>query len=219
MCNEDCIYFSGDVKFTDDEISAPERNGSYNNAGALQFNMYPATTAGVGNALGEFMFFSYHPRLADGQPAVGEHFTYGDGGSGQDVPEAKIAVVFNNGGYTMEGLIPKEALAKTTPAFDFRSGGNIYMCIITITGNVQCIMDCQWFDGETVNVYTLSDKAAGIQPVPEAVPEVIADEPAPEAVAPVVDNSPKTGNSALLVLMFVMAAAIAAKAFRFAKNK
>ena len=141
--------------------------GSYNSGNGVQFNMY-ANRSLSGTTLGELFFFSYHPKTDDGKPYVGEHFTYGTGGAGENVPEAKIAVVMNGHDYTMEGLIPAAGLAKADQAIKIAVGEKIYWNNVIMfsddTGAQGLAVDNEWFNGEFCNEYVLVDTLAGIVP-------------------------------------------------------
>lgn len=159
------IYFLAEVADTTAAASAPASGtGSYNNGDGIQFNIYTSTEL-AGATVGDTLFFSYNPKTADGVAEVGEHFVYGDGGTGGNVPEAKIAVVYNGTAYTMEGLIPKEAFAKLNAPITLGSGSVIHMNSVVMemddAGNQSLIIDNEWFNGALASVYTLVDTAAG----------------------------------------------------------
>ncbi|MCL1792403.1 MAG: hypothetical protein FWG34_00885 [Oscillospiraceae bacterium] len=171
MWADEGIYFSVVSNGNNDPTSVPATGaGSYNAGNGVQFNMYPNRDI-TGATTEEMFFFSYHPKTEGGAPQVGEHFVYGDGGSGQDVPEAKIAAVMNGNDYTMEGLIPAAALAKSQVPIKVASGEKLFwnnVIMFADDGGTQgLIVDNEWFDGAYCNEYTLVDTLAGIGAVEE----------------------------------------------------
>lgn len=193
------IYFVAEVADTTAPASAPAAGtGSYNSGDGIQFNIYTATTI-AGSNVGDCLFFSYHPKTAEGTPAVGEHFVYGTGGAGGEVPEAKVASVMNGNAYTIEGLIPKEAFAKLTAPITLGSGSIIYMNDVVMemddAGTQSLIIDNEWFDGAKANVYTLVDTAAG----PSAA--------APTEASPdTTTTAPQTSDAGMMAVIGLFAA-------------
>lgn len=203
------IYFVAEVNDTTAPASAPASGtGSYNSGDGIQFNIYSATTI-AGSNVGDCLFFSFHPKTAEGTAAVGEHFVYGTGSAGGEVPEAKVASVMNGNAYTIEGLIPKEAFPKLTNALTLGSGAVIYMNNVVMemddAGTQSLIIDNEWFDGSKANVYTLVDTAAG---------------PSPEAPAEETPSAPQTSDAGIMAILGLLAAsAIAFAVVKKSKNR
>ncbi|MHC1694912.1 MAG: hypothetical protein AB9835_06520 [Eubacteriales bacterium] len=206
------IYFVAEVADTTAPASAPASGtGSYNSGDGIQFNIYTATTI-AGSAVGDCLFFSYHPKTADGKAEVGEHFVYGDGASGGNVPEAKVASVMNGNSYVIEGLIPKEAFAKLTAPITLGSGSVIYMNSVVMemddAGTQSLIIDNTWFDGSLASNYTLVDTAAG--PSPEA----------PTDAAPTTPDAPQTSDAGVFAILgLFVASAVAFAVVKKSKNR
>lgn len=173
MWSDAGIYFAAEVSDTTKPTKYPPAGkGSYNSGDGIQFNIYSAADV-KGSTKGELLFFSYVPKADDGKPAVGEHFVYGTGSAGAEVPAAKIAAVMNGEtAYVIEGLIPAESFAKINKPVTIKSGTKIYMNNVVMeldsAGKQSLIVDNEWFDGGKSNVYTLTDTLAGNVPVTEA---------------------------------------------------
>jgi hypothetical protein len=222
MWSEEGIYFSVVSTGNNEPFGVPVAdNGSYNTGNGPQFNMFP--TRDSAGAVGETFFFSYHPCADDGKPYVGEHFIYGTGGAGENVPEAKIAAVMNGNDYTLEGLIPAAALAKSDIPIKVESGAVLIwnnVIMFTDDGGAQGLAaDAGWFSAEDCNAYTLTETLAGIlpaapepEPVPEpepAAPAEPAPAPAEPAPAPAPAPAPVTGDSTLIFVISAAALACA----------
>lgn len=217
MWSPEGIWFAAEVKDTTEATAIPTADsGSYNSGDGVQFNMFPNNSVASGN--GTILFLSYHPKTSDGKPYVGEHFCYGDGASGKNVPEGKIASKFVSGGYVVEGLIPKEALAKTDPAFAFGKEGDVLYwnnVIMEEGGSFAQGLFCdgEWFAAGGANMYTLTGDVAGKVETPvvaeETPAETPVEAPAAETPAPAKAN-PTTGDSGLYIFAVLMVAAAGA---------
>jgi len=220
MWGDEGIYFAVISNGNNDPVTAPTSGGgSYNAGNGVQFNVFTSRDVGGGD-LDEAFFFSYHPKTSDGLAEVGEHFVYGSG-SGEDVPEAKIAVVFNGNDYTMEGLIATASLAKSTPPIAVALGATlIWNNVIMFTdgdGAQGLAYDGSWFAGTDATAYTLVADLAGIgsvvveeeapPAVEEEVPAVGGGDEAPEP--PPVQRPPSvnTGDAGMIALIALMASA------------
>ena len=180
MWSADGIYFSVTSLGNGTPANVPETDGgSYNAGNGIQFNIYPKRDIS-GALVEEMFFFSYHPKTSDGVPAVGEHFIYGTGSAGEDVPEAKIAVVMTGNDYAMEGLIPAAALSKSKTPISLVSGVKMFWnnVVMIDNGTQGLIVDNEWFDGAYCNEYTLVDTLAGGQTFPDSDASVSAEVPA-----------------------------------------
>ena len=176
MWDDKGVYFLAEVNDTTPMSGAHKTgNGSYNAKDGIQFCIYGNNTVS-GNANGTLLFYSVVPKTSDGTPAIGEHFCYGNGSAGKDVPasDAQIAAEYTDGGYVLEGFIAKESLTKPNPAVDFKAGGSFALGNIIMDefdGKTTALFtDTAWFSGKNSNMYTLSaDKKAGYVE-PEAAP-------------------------------------------------
>lgn len=216
MWADEGIYFAADVKDeTPATVSPVGNSGSYNSGDGVQFNMFPTRETPSENK--KIFFFSYHPKTDDGKAYVGEHFVYGTGDAGANVPEAKIASVVNATNYIVEGLIPAEALKKSETPMTVASGAKLLWNNVIMDeggGKAQGLMcDGEWFAAAGANEYTLIDTLAG--PVPQAEATTAAG--AAETPTPAPAN-PTTGDSGIAVLMAMMALA-AAGAYVFSAKR
>lgn len=161
------------------DYHAPDA-GSFNSKDGLQVNIYADATL-TGSAVKKILFYSFCPNTTDGSAVIGEHFVYGDGGSGKNVPtsEAKIGAKYSKTGYTVEVWIGKESLAKCEPTITVKEGLVLPLAniIMDVDGSKQALFtDTAWFSGVEANKYTLTKaKTAG---KPLAVETTAAAKPA-----------------------------------------
>lgn len=183
--------------------------GTYNSGDGIQVCVY-ASDEFEGSNVTNLFFYSLIPQATDGNPYIGEHFVYGDGGSGLDVPasDAKIASVKDGSSYKIEAFIAKESWAKSDPAIVIAEGAVLPLANIVMEndGSTQALFtDTAWFSGINSNKYKLVNTEAGpveiedIETPAEPTPEA----PAPETPAP---TAPQTNDT---LVVFVAAALIA----------
>jgi hypothetical protein len=220
MWADEGIYFAVTSTGNGEPGAVPETgSGSYNAGNGVQFNIYPNRDIS-GATVEEMFFFSYHPNTSGGVAQVGEHFIYGTGGEGADVPDAEIAVVMNGNDYTMEGLIPASSLLKSNTPIRVVSGASIFWnnVIMLHDGITQgLIIDNEWFDGALAGEYILTDTLAGINPQaeveaveePEAPPAAAEVSEVSDAEPPVSVAAPPTGDiSVILIFTALITAAL-----------
>ena len=189
--------------------------GSYNSGDGIQICVY-ASPDGEGSTVGTLFFYSL-VIADDGNAYIGEHFVYGDGGNGADIPasEAAVAAVAGGSSYTVEAFIAKEAWAKSDPAIVIAEGASLPLANIVMDQNdtAQALFtDTAWFSGINSNKYTLTSASAGHieAEVVEAAPEEAA-EAAPVATAPatVQTAAPQTSDN-MVIFMALIAVTFAA---------
>lgn len=195
------------------DSTAPEKShepnaGSYNSGDGIQVCIYASDEFEGANVTNLF-FYSLIPQATDGNPYIGEHFVYGDGGSGIDVPasEAKIASVVSGSSYTIEAFIAKESLAKSDPAIVIAEDAVLPLANIVMDqdGATQALFtDTAWFSGINSNKYKLVNTEAGAVEVEdiETPTEPTPEAPTPETPAP---TAPQTNDT---LVVFVAAALI-----------
>ena len=200
-------------------VHAPNA-GSYNSGDGIQVCVYAGADL-EGSAVGTLFFYSL-VIADDGNAYIGEHFVYGDGGSGGDVPanEAAIAAVAGGSSYAIEAFIAKEAWAKSSPAIAIAEGASLPLANIIMDQNdsAQALFtDTAWFSGINSNKYTLTNAVAGhVEAVVEEAPaaaEAPAAEAAPVAVAApaaVQTAAPQTSdNTAVIAFTALVVIALA----------
>lgn len=203
MWDETGLYFAADVVDKSpmaDYITTG--NGSYNAKDGIQVNIFPDDTV-AGSTAGTLLFFSFVPTTTDGTPALGEHFCYGTGSAGADVPagEGAIAATYSKTGYVIEGWISAASLAKMTPALKIADGVSVPLAniIMDIDGSTQALFtDTAWFSGIDSNKYVLTTaKTAGLVEVEDDEEEAAAaDTAAAAAEAP---KAAKTADAAVVL--------------------
>ncbi|MGN1408896.1 MAG: sugar-binding protein [Eubacteriales bacterium] len=180
MWDDAGIYFFGDVKDeTENGAVHTYGEGSYNSGDGIQFCIYPDTTM-TGSTAFTLYFWSLVV-CADGEVGVGEHFTFGTGSQGFDVPEVKAACTKTGNSYTIEAFLPAEVWTDSIPPLEIAEGTTFSMANVLMEhdGITQSLMsDTAWFDGANSNKYTLTNDVAGHVDAPETEPET---EPAPVA--------------------------------------
>jgi len=209
MWADEGIYFAASVTDTSAPANVPVYgNGSYNGGDAIQFNIFAARDIS-GAGLGDTLFFSCHPKTDTGQAAVGEHFVYGDGGSGKDVPGAIVDSVMNGNSYTIEGLLPRTAFGDLNNfPIIIQSGTKFYMnCIVMYQDDATqgLVGDNEYFDGAVANEYVLVDTIAGKVP-PPVVEEVEEAVTLPAEIAPT-PRVPQTSNMLAGAIILVLGSA------------
>ena len=194
-------------------VHAPNA-GSYNSGDGIQVCVY-ASPDGEGSNVGTLFFYSL-VIADDGNAYIGEHFVYGDGGNGQDVPagEAAVAAVAGGSSYTIEAFIAKEAWAKSDPAIVIAEGASLPLANIIMDQNdsAQALFtDTAWFSGVNSNKYTLTNAVAGhieavaVEAEAPAAPEA---ETAPVTTAPaaVQTSAPQTSDNMIVFIALVVIA-------------
>ena len=177
MWDDAGIYFVAEVKDTT-PMAAPfaPKGGSYNEKDGVQVCIIaePTLTASKAKAL---LFYSFAPTSTTGEALIGEHFVYGTGSKGADVPasDGKVAATYSKTAYVVEGFIAKEGLAMTTPAIKFGDGTSLALANIVLDqfdGKTTAIFtDTAWFNAPDSNKYILTDDvAAGFIPQAEKAP-------------------------------------------------
>ena len=157
------LFFDVDDK-TDTGVYHTGKTGSYNSGDGIQLNIYPDTSI-TGSSIGDMYFISIVVDV-DEEVCIGDHFVYGDGGSGGNVPGAVGACTLDDAAYKMEVFIPAEAFAESTTPIKFEAGTTFGLANILMnsngTGDTTLACDSAWFnDGNAVNTYTF---AAGAEP-------------------------------------------------------
>ncbi len=176
MWDDAGIYFAAEVTDTT-PMAEPYKEpgvGSYNAKDAVQVCIYGDPTA-TGSSVKTLLFYSFAPTSTTGEALIGEHFCYGNGSTGADVPagEGDVAATYNKGkGFVVEGFIAKEGLAKTEPSIEFGDGTSLPLANIVldeVNGKTSIFTDTAWFDATKSNKYILSsDETAGIEVIEEA---------------------------------------------------
>nr|MBQ4320574.1 hypothetical protein [Clostridia bacterium] len=181
MWDDAGIYFVAEVKDTTPMATpfAPKA-GSYNSKDGVQVCIYGSPT-GKGSTVKTLLFYSFAPTSTTGEALIGEHFCYGTGSKGADVPanEGAVAATYSKTGYVVEGFIAKEGLAKTTPAIAFKEGTLLPLANIVLDeydGKTTAIFtDTAWFDANTSNKYVLTKaETAGFVPEETKAPTAAA---------------------------------------------
>lgn len=134
-------------------------NGSYNSKDGAQIAIYIDKTCTAG-AVGKLFFFSLCPEADDGKAYIGEHFIYGNGSTGKDVPDAAIASSKTETGYIIECRIDAAAFAKADPAIKLEAGTELALVnvILDHNGSTQALfVDTAWFNAPNTSVYYLAD--------------------------------------------------------------
>jgi len=211
MWDEAGIWFACSVTDSSESSTIPASGtGSYNQGDGVQFNFYPNRETS-GTALGDLFFFTYHPKTADGIAEVGEHFVYGDGVSGQPVPEAKIASKFTGTNYVVEGLIPTSALAKSTIPIVVASGARLIWNNVIMfcdeAGAQGLAADSGWFTADTFNEYVFVDTVAGKVPPPPVVEEIVEEGVTEVPATKPIITSPQTGNALAGAIILILGSA------------
>ena len=157
------LFFDVDDK-TDTGVYHTGKTGSYNSGDGIQLNIYPDTSI-TGSSIGDMYFISIVVDV-DEEVCIGDHFVYGDGGSGGNVPGAVGACTLDDAAYKMEVFIPAEAFAESTTPIKFEAGTTFGLANILMnsngTGDTTLACDSAWFnDANSVNTYTF---AAGAEP-------------------------------------------------------
>lgn len=210
MWDDAGLYLFAEINDSTESSVTHEPNvGSYNSGDGIQVCVY-ASDEFEGSNVTNLFFYSLIPQATDGNPYIGEHFVYGDGGSGLDVPasEAKIASTVSGSSYTIEAFIAKESWAKSDPAIVIAEGAVLPLANIIMDqdGATQALFtDTAWFSGINSNKYKLTNTEAGpveIEDI-EAPIEPTPETPAPETPAP---TAPQTNDT---LVVFVAAALIA----------
>jgi len=185
--------------------------GSYNSGDGIQVCVYAGSDL-EGSNVGTLFFYSL-VIANDGNAYIGEHFVYGDGGSGGDVPanEATVACVASGSSYVIEAFIAKAAWAKSDPAIVIAEGASLPLANIIMDQNdaAQALFtDTAWFSGINSNKYTLTNAVAGHveAEVVEAAPVAEAEaetEAAPVTTAPATAQStaPQTNDNTTMIML------------------
>lgn len=132
-------------------------NGSYNSLDGTQMAIYVDPNC-TGGDVGKLFFFSLCPEASDGNPYIGEHFIYGNGSAGSDVPDAAIASTITANGYIIECRIDSAAFAKGN--IEIKKGTTLILANIILDNdnvNQGLFVDTAWFDAANTNNYTLVD--------------------------------------------------------------
>jgi len=175
MWDEEGLYFLAEVNDkTPMKTPFAPGSGSYNAKDGVQISIYGDDKT-TGSTAGTLLFYSFAPTSTDGSALIGEHFCYGTGSAGKDVPasEGDVAATYGKTGYVIEGFIAKEGLAKPKPAVDFKAGASIPLANIVLDeydgATTAIFTDTAWFSGVESNKYILSeDETAGYVEVADA---------------------------------------------------
>ena len=130
-------------------------NGSYNGKDGTQIAVYIDPEC-VNGEVGKMFFFSLCPEANDGKAYIGEHFIYGNGSAGADVPDAAIASTKTETGYIIECRIDAAAFAKGN--IEIKKGTTLILAniILDIDNDKQALfVDTAWFNAPNTNNYTL----------------------------------------------------------------
>lgn len=183
MWDDAGIYFFGDVKdSTENGAVHNYGDGSYNSGDGIQFCIYPDTTMSGSDAF--TLYFWSLVICSEGEVGVGEHFTFGTGAQGFDVPEVKAVGTKNGNDYTIEAFLPAEVWVDSIPPLEIEEGTTFSLANVLMEhdGITQSLMtDTAWFNGASSNKYTLTSDTAGHVDAPETEPET-EPETVPETV-------------------------------------
>ncbi|MBQ3706663.1 MAG: hypothetical protein II889_02035, partial [Clostridia bacterium] len=161
--NEDGLYlFANVIDETEPFIIKDPGEGSYNAGDGIQMNIYPDPEI-TGNPNGMMYFWSLVVN-SEGTASVGEHFTYGTGNDGSDVPDVVAACTKDGFSYTIEAFFPVSVWQESDPPIEFKDGTVFGMTNVVMEeneGEQSLIIDSAWFNADnTVNTYTLAPAAA-----------------------------------------------------------
>ena len=207
MWDDTGLYFFGSVKdTTPNGVVHNQGDGSYNSGDGIQFCIYPDITAS-GSEVGTLYFWSLVV-CADGSVGVGEHFTFGTGSAGADVPAAKAVAVKNGDSYDIEAYLPASCWESSTPPIDICEGTTFALANVVMEhdGTNQSLMtDTAWFDGANSNKYTLVSTPAGHVEAPETEAEVVdvVDTTAAETTV----EAPKTFDAGIIAAVVAIVSA------------
>ncbi len=206
MWDDTGVYLAATIKDTT-PMSSYHRagQGSYNAKDGVQVCIYPNGELS-GSTVKTLLFYSFCPYADNGSAVMGEHFCYGTGSAGADIPanEGKIAAKYSKTSYVIEVFLSKESLTKTTPAMKFAAGTTFALANIILDdqdGSKTAIFtDTAWFSGVESNKYTLNaDLTAGY------VEEIVEETEAPAAAA-AASSAPKAAKTADMGIVLALTA-------------
>lgn len=131
-------------------------SGDYNMLDGAQITCYIDQNYVGDGEVGKLFFFSLCPEASDGKAYIGEHFVYGDGSHGKDVPDAAIASAKTETGYIIECRIDAAAFAKGN--IEMKKGTTLILANIILDSNNAAqglFVDTAWFNAPNCNSYDL----------------------------------------------------------------
>lgn len=219
MWDDSGLYFFGTVvDTTENAIVHSQGAGSYNSGDGIQLCIYPDVTMS-GSGVGDLYFWSL-VICDDGSVGCGEHFVFGSGSAGADVPDVKTACKVNGSNYDIEAFFPTSVWTDSNEPLKIATGTTFAMTnvVMEADGDVQSlIIDSAWFDANESTKYTLDTTVAGAAPA--AAEEPTEEDPITVVEAPVAETPAAAQTSDLLVVAIIALGAVVVASKKYLKAK